>query len=80
MTLYTFQLAGHLDQRWETVFEGFTISHQLTPDQQPITLLTGPVADQSALYGLMSRLRDLGVTLISAQPAAPVGTDNPVDR
>jgi hypothetical protein len=68
MTTYTFQLAGHLDQRWKTVFDGFSITHELTPDQRPVTVLTGPVADPAALYGLVSRLRDLGVTLIRMHP------------
>jgi hypothetical protein len=69
MMTYTFELAGHLDKRWETVFDGFTISHQFAPDHKPITVMTGPMTDQAALYGLVSRLRDLGVTLISVQPA-----------
>lgn len=76
MNTYTFQLAGHLDRRWEAAFDGFTIVHTVAPDQHPITLLTGLVADQSALYGLISRLRDIGVTLISVQPLEP-GTADP---
>ena len=68
MKTYVVELAGHLDQRWELAFEGFTLTHQLTPDRRPITVLTGPVVDQAALYGLVSRLRDLGATLISLGP------------
>jgi hypothetical protein len=75
MTSYTFQLAGHLDRRWEAAFDGFTIAHTFAPDQHPVTLLTGPVPDQSALYGMISRLRDIGVTLISVQPLAPGAAD-----
>lgn len=71
MNTYIFQLEGHLDRRWESVFEGFSITHQLGPDQRPITLLRGPVIDSSALYGLLGRLRDLGVTLIGMQMAGP---------
>ncbi len=78
MTSYTFQLTGHLDRRWEAAFDGFTITHTFAPDQHPVTLLTGPVPDQSALYGMISRLRDIGVTLISVQPAAPESTDGAV--
>lgn len=51
---------GHLDPHWSEWLEGMTITH--TADQ---TVLCGTVADQSALYGLLSRLRDLGLTLIS---------------
>lgn len=72
MNTYTFELEGHLDRRWESVFEGFSITHLLDPDQRPITLMRGPVIDSSALYGLMGRLRDLGVTLIGMQMAGPV--------
>lgn len=52
---------GHLDPHWSDWLEGMTVVH--TADQN--TLLCGEVADQSALYGLLSRLRDLGLTLIS---------------
>ena len=52
---------GHLDPHWSDWLEGMTITH--TADEN--TLLCGEVADQSALYGLLSRLRDLGLTLIS---------------
>lgn len=51
---------GHLDPHWSEWLEGMTITH--TTDE---TILCGTVADQSALYGLLSRLRDLGLTLIS---------------
>lgn len=52
---------GHLDSHWSDWLEGMTITH--TAEQN--TMLCGEVADQSALYGLLSRLRDLGLTLIS---------------
>ncbi len=68
MTLYIIRLKGHVDRRWETLFDGFTISHGYTSDHQPITVMTGKVTDQSALYGLLARLRDLGAALISFQP------------
>jgi hypothetical protein len=71
MRTYIFELEGHLDQRWESVFEGFSITHELGPDQRPITLMRGPLIDSSALYGLLGRLRDLGVTLTSMQIADP---------
>ncbi len=73
MTAYKIYLHGHLDRKWETLFEGFTITHQLTAEQQPVTLMTGEVPDQAALYGLLSRFRDLGVALISFQPEGKTG-------
>lgn len=77
MTTYIFQLEGHIDRRWESVFEGFSITHQFGSDQRPITVMRGPVIDSSALYGLLGRLRDLGVTLISMQIAGPDVTTEP---
>jgi hypothetical protein len=55
------RLKGHLDNRWATYFEGLTISRQDDGD----TLLTGPVVDQAALYGLLRKVRDLGMPLLS---------------
>ena len=52
---------GQLDSHWSDWLEGMTITY--TTEQN--TMLCGEVADQSALYGLLSRLRDLGLTLIS---------------
>jgi hypothetical protein len=68
MTLYHIIIRGHLDARWETMFPGFSFSHEMTPEGQAITLMIGKVIDQSALYGTINRLRNLGVELISFQP------------
>ena len=77
--LYQIQVRGHLDARWEAMFAGFSIIHQVTSAGQPITVITGQVADQSALYGLISRLRNLGVDLISIQPQ-PGGDEGPTNK
>jgi polyketide cyclase/dehydrase/lipid transport protein len=62
---YQIRVKGQLDPRWATVvFAGFTLAH--TPDGD--TLLTGAVADQAALHGVLARCRDLGITLISINP------------
>jgi hypothetical protein len=68
MTCYHIQVHGHLDRGWEALFDGFSICHDYTPDHQPVTVITGPVADQAALYGLLGCLSDLGVGLISVLP------------
>jgi hypothetical protein len=57
------RLGGHLDKQWAEWFEDFSITHT----EQDETLLIGTVADQAALYGLMGKLRDLGVKLLSAR-------------
>ncbi len=59
--MYEIRLQGQLDQRWSDWFEGFT----LAVDSDGTTTLTGPVTDQAALHGLLRRIGDLGVTLIS---------------
>ncbi len=58
---------GQLDQDWVTWLEGFT----LTYTDQDETLLTGTVKDQAALYGLIAKLRDLGVILLAVNISAP---------
>ena len=60
-TIYQIKLKGHLGCEWTDWFEGLTITLEENGD----TLLTGPVADQSALYGLLRKVRDLGMSLIS---------------
>ena len=60
-TVYQIRLRGNLGQLWSDWFDGLAI----TWDDKGDTLLTGTVADQSALYGLLRRIRDLGVTLVS---------------
>lgn len=58
---YEIRLQGHLDERWGSWFDGMTIE----PEADGVTLMRGRVADQAALHGLLARLRDLGVPLIS---------------
>lgn len=59
--LYEIRLKGHLDAQWRTWFDGLTITLEENGD----TLLSGPVADQPALHGILRRVRDLGMPLIS---------------
>ena len=59
--LYEIRLKGHLDARWANRFEGLII----TLEEDGDTLLTGPVPDQAALHGLLKKVRDLGMPLVS---------------
>jgi hypothetical protein len=59
--LYEIRIQGHLDDRWAGWFDGLTI----TLEDNGETLLTGPVVDQAALHGLLRKVRDLGIPLIS---------------
>ena len=60
-TIYQIRLKGHLDSQWTDWFEGLTI----TLEEDGDTLLTGPVVDQAALHGLLRKVRDLGMPLVS---------------
>ncbi len=64
---YEIRLKGHLDDRWAEWFEGLTI----TLEEDGDTLLTGPVIDQAALHGLLKKVRDLGLPLVSVSPVEP---------
>jgi hypothetical protein len=59
--VYEIRLKGHLDQRWAGWFAGLTI----TLEENGETLLSGPVADQAALHGLLKKVRDLGLPLLA---------------
>jgi hypothetical protein len=61
---YEIRLQGQLDSRWATWFDGLS----LTRDGDGTTVLTGPVTDQSALHGLLHKVRDLGLPLLSVTP------------
>ena len=60
---YELRISGHLDDHWSAWFAGAT----LTRERDATTALRGPVVDQAALHGLLGRIRDLGLTLISVQ-------------
>lgn len=59
--IYEIRIAGQLGVEWAEWFDGLTI----TPEPDGATRLTGIVADQSALYGLLRKVRDLGLTLLA---------------
>lgn len=68
---YEIRLKGHLDNRWAEWFEGLTI----TVEDNGETLLAGPVVDQAALHGLLRRVRDLGLPLLSVMQVDPKRAD-----
>jgi hypothetical protein len=61
---YEIRLEGRLEPRWSTWFDGFTV----TACGDGTTILRGPVVDQAALHGLLNRVRDLGLPLLSVTP------------
>lgn len=58
---YRIRVKGRLDKRWSDWFNGFTITYPAEDE----TLLDGRVADQAALHGLLAKIRDLGLSLLS---------------
>ena len=68
---YEIRLQGRLDERWTPLFDGLTLDRE--PDG--VTVLRGRIVDQAALHGLLARLRDLGVPLISVAPEATNGQE-----
>jgi hypothetical protein len=69
--LYEIRIKGHLDDRWADWFGGLTITLEDNGD----TLLTGPVVDQAALHGLLRKVRDLGMPLLSVIRVKPGQAD-----
>lgn len=65
--VYQIRIKGHLGSEWTDWFEGLTVSLEKNGD----TLLTGPMVDQAALYGLLKKVRDLGMPLLSVICVAP---------
>ena len=70
---YEIRLAGRLDRRWSAWFDGLT----LTVGTDGSTTLRGPVVDQAALHGLLQRLCDLGLPLISVAQVVPETVASP---
>jgi len=58
---YEIRLTGRLDAHWAAWFDGLTVSHE----SDGTTVLVGPIADQAALHGVLQRVRDLGLPLVS---------------
>jgi hypothetical protein len=69
--VYQIRLRGHLGSQWTDWFGGLTITLEEGGD----TLLTGPVVDQAALHGLLKKVRDLGMPLVSVCPLEPGQAD-----
>ena len=75
---YEIRLKGHLDARWADQFEHMSFTHA----SDGTTILSGPLVDQAALYGLLRKVRDLGLPLIAVnqvEPKQAIGPDGNVD-
>ena len=76
LPVYQIRLKGHLGCEWTEWFGGLTV----TLENKGETLLTGPVADQAALHGLLKKVRDLGMPLISVNCLQPGQTWRNIDE
>jgi hypothetical protein len=70
---YEIRLKGHLDARWMDWFENMSFTHA----SDGTTILSGPVVDQAALYGLLRKVRDLGLPLIAVNQVDPKPANRP---
>ena len=70
---YAIRVQGRLESRWAAWFDGMT----LTPETDGTTSISGPVVDQAALHGLLQKVRDLGVPLVSVVQVEPAQPDEP---
>jgi hypothetical protein len=73
---YEIRLKGHLASRWAAWFDGLT----LTRESDGTTLIAGPVVDQAALHGLLAKVRDTGLPLVSVEHVEAEQTDAPPPR
>jgi hypothetical protein len=71
-TYYHIRLKSHLDPSWSDWFNGLTISNEANGE----TLLHGPLPDQAALHGVLIKIRDLGLPLLSIMTVAAADTNS----
>ena len=65
--LHEIRVQGHLDERWSDWMEGLVFTHE----SDGTTTLTGPLADQAALHGVLTRIRDLALPIVSVRRLGP---------
>ena len=66
-TIYRIRIAGKLKESWSDWFNGMKIEFGLEAGENPVSTLTGPLLDQSALHGVLGKIRNLGLKLLSVE-------------
>jgi hypothetical protein len=74
--IYQIRIKGHLGQQWAEMFDGLT----LTLEENGDTLITGAVIDQAALHGLLRKVRDLGMPLLSVNSVGNGAQESPTGK
>ncbi len=74
LTTYQIRVQGKLDESWSDWLEGMAISFEMGSDGSDVTILTGEVVDQAALHGVLNRIRDLNVPLLSVLQVGSQGS------
>jgi len=59
------RVQGWINERWANWFDGITMTYEKAPEHSPVTVLTGPIADQAALRGILTKIWDLNLAVIS---------------
>jgi hypothetical protein len=73
---HAIRVEGHLDAHWSEWLEGMTLTHE----EGGVTRLEGPLRDQAALYGLLNKLRDLSLSLITVERGGNVAAEPPASE
>jgi len=73
---YEIVVKGHIEEEWSYWFEGMTITTGFAEDDTPVTTFTGSLVDQAALHGVLARIRDMNLPLLSVTPVGPGSDDD----
>ena len=73
---YEIKVEGHLDESWASWFDGLTIETGFEEDGSPVSSLAGPLADQAALHGVLTKIRDLGLRIRSVNRLEPTSEND----
>jgi hypothetical protein len=74
INFYRIKVQGSLRESWSEWFNGMSIAQEINSDGTPVTILIGPVVDQTALHGLLDKIRDLGLKLVSVERVEDEGS------
>jgi hypothetical protein len=74
---YLIKVKGHLDEEHDYWFEGLSIESCFDENGRPISILRGPLADQAALHGVLAKIRDMNLPLISVSQEVTGSNDEP---